>query len=336
MVIVLLAVPILIQVYLNAGLAYWLSRRLGVAWCIAGPAALIGASNFFELAVAAAISLFGLNSGAALATVVGVLVEVPVMLSVVHLVKASRGWYEAGSGEGAVKKEVQAVTVTIYHNPDCGTLAQHPGDDPPKRRTAGGDRISEASTRQGAAVELISAMGISAPRAVAREGHALCRTRARRSQMERRGIDRLHAGASDPDQPSHRRDAEGHPGCAVPSEAVVDLLDHPVDNFVKEDGEVVATEAVGEAGAQPCGCAVTCGGTLTASWASATPRRTTIRQWRTGRRDRPHRICGGVTDHPHKAPDRSGDTGFFFSFFFHPAMLELCRDQVKVESGNDG
>ena len=108
LVIVLLAVPILIQVYLNAGLAYWLSRRFGVAWCVAAPAALIGASNFFELAVAAAISLFGLNSGAALATVVGVLVEVPVMLSVVHLVKASRGWYESGAGTTAVlQKEVQ-------------------------------------------------------------------------------------------------------------------------------------------------------------------------------------------------------------------------------------
>lgn len=93
-VIAILAVPILIQVYLNAGLAYVLSRHLGVAWCVAGPAALIGASNFFELAVAAAISIFGLNSGAALATVVGVLVEVPVMLSVVKIVKASRGWYE--------------------------------------------------------------------------------------------------------------------------------------------------------------------------------------------------------------------------------------------------
>jgi ACR3 family arsenite transporter len=96
-VIVLLAVPILIQVYFNAGLAYVLSRRFGVAWCVAAPAALIGASNFFELAVAAAISLFGLNSGAALATVVGVLVEVPVMLSVVTIVKASRRWYEQGS-----------------------------------------------------------------------------------------------------------------------------------------------------------------------------------------------------------------------------------------------
>ena len=94
LVILLLAVPILVQVYFNAGLAYWLSRKFGVAWCVAAPAALIGASNFFELAVAAAISLFGINSGAALATVVGVLVEVPVMLSVVAIVKRSRGWYE--------------------------------------------------------------------------------------------------------------------------------------------------------------------------------------------------------------------------------------------------
>jgi ACR3 family arsenite transporter len=108
LVIALLAVPILIQVYFNAGLAYWLSRRFGVAWCVAGPAALIGASNFFELAVAAAISLFGLNSGAALATVVGVLVEVPVMLSVVQLVKKSRGWYEAGAAAAPIKKEARA------------------------------------------------------------------------------------------------------------------------------------------------------------------------------------------------------------------------------------
>ena len=97
LVILLLAVPILIQVYFNAGLAYLLSRKLGVAWCVAAPSALIGASNFFELAVAAAISLFGLQSGAALAPVVGVLVEVPVMLSVVSIVKSSRGWYERGA-----------------------------------------------------------------------------------------------------------------------------------------------------------------------------------------------------------------------------------------------
>ncbi len=100
-VILLLAVPILIQVYFNAGLAYWLNRRLGSEWCVAGPSALIGASNFFELAVAAAIALFGFQSGAALATVVGVLVEVPVMLSVVHIVRRSRGWYEAGAARHA-------------------------------------------------------------------------------------------------------------------------------------------------------------------------------------------------------------------------------------------
>ncbi len=96
LVIVLLAVPILIQVYFNAGLAYLLNRRFGVAHCIAGPSALIGASNFFELAVATAISLFGFQSGAALATVVGVLIEVPVMLSVVKLLGYTRAWYEAG------------------------------------------------------------------------------------------------------------------------------------------------------------------------------------------------------------------------------------------------
>jgi len=94
-IILLLAIPILIQVYFNSGLAYWLNRKLGVAHCVAAPSALIGASNFFELAVAAAISLFGLQSGAALATVVGVLVEVPVMLSVVWIVNRSKPWYEA-------------------------------------------------------------------------------------------------------------------------------------------------------------------------------------------------------------------------------------------------
>ncbi|BAL78110.1 ACR3 family arsenite efflux transporter [Bradyrhizobium cosmicum] len=106
-VIAILAVPILVQVYFNAGLAYWLSRRFGVAWCVAAPAALIGASNFFELAVAAAISLFGLDSGAALATVVGVLVEVPVMLSVVRIVKATKGWYEAGAGKATTAAEAR-------------------------------------------------------------------------------------------------------------------------------------------------------------------------------------------------------------------------------------
>jgi ACR3 family arsenite transporter len=93
----LLAAPILIQVYLNSGLAYLLNRVSGEAHCVAGPSALIGASNFFELAVATAISLFGFESGAALATVVGVLIEVPVMLSVVKIVNGSKGWYERGA-----------------------------------------------------------------------------------------------------------------------------------------------------------------------------------------------------------------------------------------------
>ena len=94
LVIALLAVPILIQVLFNASLAYWLNRKLGEKHAVACPSALIGASNFFELAVAAAISLFGFESGAALATVVGVLIEVPVMLLVVRVVNATRGWYE--------------------------------------------------------------------------------------------------------------------------------------------------------------------------------------------------------------------------------------------------
>jgi arsenite transporter len=95
LVIAILAAPIIIQVYLNAALAYAANRALGVPHSVACPSALIGASNFFELAVAAAISLFGFQSGAALATVVGVLVEVPVMLSVVHIVGRTRSWYEA-------------------------------------------------------------------------------------------------------------------------------------------------------------------------------------------------------------------------------------------------
>ena len=98
LIIAMLAVPILIQVFFNSGLAYWLNRRIGEKHSVACPSALIGASNFFELAVAAAISLFGFESGAALATVVGVLVEVPVMLAVVKIVNATRTWYEAPAG----------------------------------------------------------------------------------------------------------------------------------------------------------------------------------------------------------------------------------------------
>ena len=99
LIIAMLAVPILIQVYFNAGLAYLLNRQLGVAHCVAAPSALIGASNFFELAVATAIVLFGFNAGAALATVVGVLVEVPVMLSVVRITMRTKEWYRAGGGD---------------------------------------------------------------------------------------------------------------------------------------------------------------------------------------------------------------------------------------------
>lgn len=106
LIIGLLAVPILIQVYFNAGFAYFLNWISGEEHCVAGPSALIGASNFFELAVAAAISLFGFQSGAALATVVGVLIEVPVMLTVVWVVNRSKGWYE---GDDAAPKSVGTV-----------------------------------------------------------------------------------------------------------------------------------------------------------------------------------------------------------------------------------
>ena len=99
LVIALLAVPILIQVFFNSALAYWLNRAAGEKHAIACPSALIGASNFFELAVATAISLFGFHSGAALATVVGVLIEVPVMLLVVKVVNSSKDWYESGSSQ---------------------------------------------------------------------------------------------------------------------------------------------------------------------------------------------------------------------------------------------
>ena len=94
----LLAVPILIQVFFNSGLAYLLNRWVRSPHCVAGPSALIGASNFFELAVATAIVLFGFQSGAALATVVGVLIEVPVMLAAVKVVNSTRGWYEQAPG----------------------------------------------------------------------------------------------------------------------------------------------------------------------------------------------------------------------------------------------
>jgi ACR3 family arsenite transporter len=97
LIIAMLAVPITIQVFFNSALAYWMNRAVGEKHSVAGPSALIGASNFFELAVAAAISLFGFQSGAALATVVGVLIEVPVMLAVVKIVNSTRPWYARGA-----------------------------------------------------------------------------------------------------------------------------------------------------------------------------------------------------------------------------------------------
>ncbi|MBP7703763.1 MAG: ACR3 family arsenite efflux transporter [Caulobacter sp.] len=115
LIIALLAVPILIQVYFNSGLAYLLNRMTGEAHCVAGPSALIGASNFFELAVAAAISIFGFQSGAALATVVGVLIEVPVMLSIVAIVNRSRGWYERGAAVQKLAASHPSSTTSVSH-----------------------------------------------------------------------------------------------------------------------------------------------------------------------------------------------------------------------------
>ncbi len=109
LVIALLAVPILIQVFFNSALAYGLNRAVGEKHSVACPSALIGASNFFELAVAAAISLFGFNSGAALATVVGVLIEVPVMLLVVYIVNHSKGWYERGAAVQQSSKTIRGA-----------------------------------------------------------------------------------------------------------------------------------------------------------------------------------------------------------------------------------
>jgi ACR3 family arsenite transporter len=122
LIIAMLAVPILIQVYFNSGLAYLLNRMTGEAHCVAGPSALIGASNFFELAVAAAISLFGFNSGAALATVVGVLIEVPVMLSVVAIVNRSKAWYESGA---AVRRRDQEADLSASSEAAVQATTRH-------------------------------------------------------------------------------------------------------------------------------------------------------------------------------------------------------------------
>jgi ACR3 family arsenite transporter len=149
LVIALLAVPILIQVYFNSALAYLLNRWSGEAHCVAGPSALIGASNFFELAVATAISLFGLQSGAALATVVGVLIEVPVMLSVVRIVNGTRGWYERGlpgAGQRAGGSPATATTAAIRRatsSRSAGAASPRPSTASPTGAAADGSSTPE-------------------------------------------------------------------------------------------------------------------------------------------------------------------------------------------------
>ena len=195
LVIAMLAVPILIQVFFNSALAYWLNRRLGETHCVACPSALIGASNFFELAVAAAISLFGFQSGAALATVVGVLIEVPVMLLVVRVVNRMQGLVRGRTCDQPANRSTRTMpmSVTIYHNPACGTsrntlaLIRHAGIEPIVIEYLKTPPSKEKLR------ELIAAMGISRARAAAREGHALCRARARRSELDRRAAARRHA-----------------------------------------------------------------------------------------------------------------------------------------------
>ena len=137
LIIAMLAVPILIQVYFNSGLAYWLNRAAARRIASRRPSALIGASNFFELAVAAAISLFGFESGAALATVVGVLIEVPVMLSVVRIVNGSTGWYEAGATvRRRVASEQRQVEAKNKRGPDRAAPRLSPTSQPAPRASA--------------------------------------------------------------------------------------------------------------------------------------------------------------------------------------------------------
>src|SRR4029079_19677323 len=146
------AVPILIQVCFNSALAYWLNRRLGESHSVACPSALIGASNFFELAVAAALSLFGFQSGAALATVVGVLIEVPVMLLVVRVVNGSKGWYEAGAATSRRTRDRGHHDERIdLSKHDARHLAQHVGADPPRGHQARGRRVPQDSALEGEA-----------------------------------------------------------------------------------------------------------------------------------------------------------------------------------------
>ena len=236
LVIAMLAVPILIQVFFNSALAYWLNRRLGEAHSVACPSALIGASNFFELAVAAAISLFGFQSGAALATVVGVLIEVPVMLS-----GRARGQRVARAGTRQARSGARApmADVTIYHNPACGTsrntlaLIRHAGIEP----------------------VVIEYLKTPPPKEKLRELIAAMRTPVR-ALLREKGTPYAELGLDDPALSDEQLlDAmvadpilinrpivvtELGTKLCRPSEAVLELLPVPaLAPFTKEDGEIV-------------------------------------------------------------------------------------------------
>ncbi len=202
LVIALLAIPIVIQVYFNAGLAYLLNRWSGEAHCVAGPSALIGASNFFELAVAAAISLFGLQSGAALATVVGVLIEVPVMLSVVAIVRRSKGLVRSRNPAQLAIPHMNTDTTHDLPQPGLRHLAQHAGTDPRQRHRTRGDRIPEdaAGPRHAASAARTIRHGCAGP--AAREGHPVQNPGPRCTGPFRRCTAGPHARPSRADQPA--------------------------------------------------------------------------------------------------------------------------------------
>ena len=165
LIIAMLAVPILIQVYFNSGLAYLLNRAAGEAHCVAAPSALIGASNFFELAVAAAISLFGFNSGAALATVVGVLIEVPVMLSVVKIVNGTRGWYEAGA---TMRRRPEPTGRAARRMDVCSNNSSHRGPVVERQVFLKRSRSSDLNTFRHTLFRHAGASRLAAPLALAR------------------------------------------------------------------------------------------------------------------------------------------------------------------------
>ena len=191
LVIALLAVPILIQVYFNSGLAYLLNRLTGEQHCVAGPSALIGASNFFELAVAAAISLFGFQSGAALATVVGVLIEVPVMLSVVWIVNRSKGWYERGERPGAVAEGLSPLWPGVEPTwpggsaPLAGVSPDWPGVEPAWPGASAGSTVPSLRSEPSRPVSSSWARGTSMPTRSATDDTKSCTGSGRAPAMPR-------------------------------------------------------------------------------------------------------------------------------------------------------